>query len=130
MPKELIARVTMDDLTMETFCGSGPGGQHRNKNQTAVRLTHPESGLSAESSTYKSQLQNKRAAFRKLATKLGDYFRRKFLAEQGEVVRPDARYGGQARRTYHAVDNRVTDHASGKQRPYQRTLDGDLDPLR
>ncbi|MEL7147241.1 MAG: peptide chain release factor H [Bacteroidota bacterium] len=55
------------DLDYDTFRGSGPGGQHRNKVETAVRVTHRPTGISATSTEYKSQVQNKKEALKKLA---------------------------------------------------------------
>ena len=54
------------DLVYDTYRGSGPGGQHRNKVETAVRVTHRPTGLSATSATHKSQSQNKQEALKKL----------------------------------------------------------------
>ncbi|MEL6557621.1 MAG: peptide chain release factor H [Bacteroidota bacterium] len=54
------------ELRFETFRGSGPGGQHRNKVETAVRVKHVPSGIMASCSMHKSQAQNKKEALRKL----------------------------------------------------------------
>lgn len=66
MSRELIYRLTKKDFILKPFKGSGPGGQHRNKNSTAIRITHPDSGAVGECSEHKSQLQNKKVAFRRL----------------------------------------------------------------
>jgi protein subunit release factor B len=62
-----VCTVTMKDLEIQTFCTGGKGGQNQNKNQTGVRLIHHPSGARGESREFKSQLQNKRAALRRLA---------------------------------------------------------------
>ena len=62
--EEMILRE--QDLTFDTYRGSGPGGQHRNKVETAVRVTHLPSGIAAAASEHKSQLQNKKEALKKL----------------------------------------------------------------
>lgn len=98
--------LTKDDLEIETFRGSGPGGQHRNKTETGVRVRHKATGLVSESCETRSQHQNKILAFRRLAVMVIDHYfpkRRKVREASGrEVIR-----------TYHEPDNRVKDHASG-----------------
>jgi peptide chain release factor 1 len=66
MPKERIYCLTKDDFVLQTYKGSGAGGQHRNKRETGVRILHPDSGAKGESCEHKSQLQNRKAAFRRL----------------------------------------------------------------
>ncbi len=58
------------DVTIKTFKASGPGGQHRNKVETAVRITHRSSGIMVTASDCKSQAQNKKNAWHKLLVKL------------------------------------------------------------
>lgn len=65
--KELLFSVTTKDLRIDTFRAGGPGGQNQNKRETGVRITHPESGAVGESREFKSQEQNKKAAFRRMA---------------------------------------------------------------
>jgi hypothetical protein len=64
---ELLFSVTIADCVVETKRGSGKGGQNRNKRDTAVRIVHPPSGAVGESQEERSQLQNKRTAFARLA---------------------------------------------------------------
>ena len=59
-------QLNMTDLTFDTFRASGPGGQHRNKVESAVRVVHKPTGLMATSSESRSQHQNKQLAIRKL----------------------------------------------------------------
>ena len=59
--------VTLADCKLDTFSAGGPGGQHQNTSNTGVRITHLESGAKGESREYRSQLQNKKAAFRRMA---------------------------------------------------------------
>ena len=63
MPKQLLFSVTKKDLDITTFTGSGPGGQHRNRVQTAVRIVHRASGAVGVASDNKSQHVNIKAAF-------------------------------------------------------------------
>lgn len=113
--RELLMRVERKDLRIETYRGSGPGGQHRNKTDSCVRITHVESGLVAECCETRSQHQNRGIAFRRLCRKIVEHYfpaRRKERAASGTTVV----------RTYHAVENRVKDHASGDQQPYDTVL--------
>ena len=64
--KELLYSLTKKDFKLQTFRSGGPGGQHQNKRNTGVRITHSESGAVGESREHKSQLQNKKAALRRL----------------------------------------------------------------
>lgn len=59
--------VTKKDLKITAIRGSGPGGQHRNKVATGVRMEHPASGAVVEATEHKSQLRNQGAALEKLA---------------------------------------------------------------
>lgn len=67
MPKEKLFSITANDCEWDYFRGSGKGGQHRNKKDTCVRCTHRLSGAVGEGKEYKSQKQNKRAAFKRMA---------------------------------------------------------------
>lgn len=59
--------MTLDDCEIQTFAAGGPGGQHQNTSNTAVRIIHRPSGASGTSREHRSQLQNKKAAFRRMA---------------------------------------------------------------
>lgn len=65
--KDIIVTVRISDCKVEAFPAGGPGGQHQNKSSTAVRVTHPPSGAVGISREHRSQLQNKEAAFRRMA---------------------------------------------------------------
>jgi protein subunit release factor B len=64
---ELLFSVTTKDLELETFPASGAGGQHRDHGNTAVRFTHKPSGAVGEGRDSRSQLQNKKAALKRLS---------------------------------------------------------------
>jgi len=116
--RELIFSARKKDFRIDTFRAGGKGGQHQNKTDSGVRITHIETGLSAECRDGRSQHDNKKKAFRKLAAKLVEYVkqveRQVDLERSNEVVR-----------TYHAVDNRVKDHATNKRSTYKAVVDGD-----
>lgn len=67
MDKELLFSVTKKDLEVQVFRAGGKGGQHQNKTSSGVRVIHKNSGVSVESRQERSQSQNKRIAFKKLA---------------------------------------------------------------
>jgi protein subunit release factor B len=65
--RELLFSVTKKDLRFDYFRSGGKGGQNQNKRDTGVRITHPESGAVGESREERSQLQNKKRAFIRMA---------------------------------------------------------------
>lgn len=67
MTRELICRVTIKDCDVQTFRVSGAGGQHRDKTSAGVRIVHHASGASGRGTESRSQLQNKKKAFRRMA---------------------------------------------------------------
>lgn len=62
--------INPQDVSIQTFRASGPGGQHRNKVETAVRLIHDPSGISVSATEARSQLQNKKIAWQKLTKRI------------------------------------------------------------
>ena len=105
MARQLLQSWTKKDFRVETFCSGGPGGQHQNKNQTGIRITHIESGLSVRCTEHKSQHANKKTAFRRLANLLISYYH---AEEDQERYRSTKRV-----RTYHEPRKTVTDHRTG-----------------
>lgn len=67
MSRELVLSVTPADCEVQTFRSGGKGGQNQNKRDTGVRVIHHPSGARGESREERSQLQNKKAAFRRMA---------------------------------------------------------------
>lgn len=67
MSKQLLFSLTKKDFRVDTFRSGGKGGQNQNKRDTGVRITHIETGISAESREERSQLQNRKKAFQRLA---------------------------------------------------------------
>ena len=64
--REKLFSVTLDDCEIQTFTSGGQGGQHQNKSETGVRIIHKASGAVGTSRENRSQLQNKKAAFRRM----------------------------------------------------------------
>lgn len=67
--KELILRITKDDLDIESMRGSGPGGQKKNKTDSCIRMSHKPSGTVVRCEEHRSQHANKIEAFKKLVKK-------------------------------------------------------------
>lgn len=95
--------VRRSDLRIETFKAGGPGGQHRNKTESAVRITHLPTGEQGYAAEHRSQHKNRALAFRRLAEKLVPIMKR-------EVQQKDKPVPTERVRTYHAVRNQVRDH--------------------
>jgi protein subunit release factor B len=72
-----IISVTIEDCEVQTFRAGGKGGQHQNKTETGVRITHKQSGAVGEARDSRSQVDNKRAAFKRMAdsTKFQNWLR-------------------------------------------------------
>lgn len=66
MSKEVLFSITKKDLIIKTCRSGGKGGQHQNKTDSAVQITHPESGATAESRSERSQYMNKKIALQRL----------------------------------------------------------------
>ena len=114
-PEEVEVDLKPEDYRLDTFCASGPGGQHVNKTASAVRLTHFETGIVVQCQDEKSQLKNKTKALRELAARVYDHYQRqedaKRAAERKSLVGSGDR--SQRIRTYNFPENRVTDHRIG-----------------
>ena len=67
MPRELLFSITLADCRVDTYRGSGKGGQKRNKTSSAVRVVHPPSGAMGQAEDGRSQFQNKKLAFGRMA---------------------------------------------------------------
>jgi peptide chain release factor 1 len=111
-PEDVEIDLKPDDYRKDTFCASGPGGQHVNKTASAVRLTHHETGVTVSCQDEKSQHKNFAKALRVLKTRLYEAKRQeehdKRASERKTLVGSGDR--SQRIRTYNYPDNRVTDH--------------------
>jgi peptide chain release factor 1 len=124
--------VNDNDLRIDVFRSSGPGGQSVNTTDSAVRITHLPTGIVVSCQNEKSQLQNKEQALRILRARL--------LAqaqEEADVAASDARRSqvrsvdrSERIRTYNFPENRISDHRTGyKAYNLDQVLDGDLQPV-
>jgi peptide chain release factor 2 len=118
------------DLRVDTYRASGAGGQHVNKTDSAVRITHVPTGVVVQCQNERSQTQNKAVAMQLLRSKLIELEERKraeeLAKERGEVK--DVAWGSQIRSYFLHPDQRVKDHRTGHESgDTQGVLDGDID---
>ncbi|MFL5815961.1 MAG: peptide chain release factor 2 [Conexibacter sp.] len=119
-----------DDLQVDTYRASGAGGQHVNKTDSAVRITHKPSGIVVQCQNERSQTQNRLTAMGMLRSKLAELEERKrqeeIAKERGEAQ--DVNFGSQIRSYVLHPYTMVKDHRTGHEMgDAQRVLDGDLD---
>ena len=121
-----------NDLRIDVFRSSGPGGQSVNTTDSAVRITHKPTGIVVSCQNEKSQLQNKEQALRILRARLlaqaqADAEAQAAAERRSQVVTVDR---SQRVRTYNFPENRISDHRVGyKAHNLDQVLDGDLDAV-
>ncbi|HXR28959.1 MAG TPA: peptide chain release factor 2, partial [Solirubrobacteraceae bacterium] len=124
--------ISDDDLQVDTYRASGAGGQHVNKTDSAVRITHRPSGIVVQCQNERSQSSNKATAMAMLRAKLAE---REEAARRAEIAREkgeaqDVNFGSQIRNYVVHPYTIVKDLRSGYETgDVQRVLDGDLDPF-
>ncbi len=130
--EEIEIAIDQKDLRIDTYRASGAGGQHINKTDSAVRITHLPTGIVAESQNRRSQLQNREAAMHMLKTRLYE----KMEEERDSKVRASRKIqvgsGDRSEkiRTYNYPQSRVTDHRIGLTLyKLDQVLNGELDEL-
>ncbi len=127
---EVEVEVNEAEIRMDTYRASGAGGQHVNKTDSAVRLTHEPTGIVVQCQSERSQLRNRESAMKMLRAKLYmkalEEEREKMEAKAGEKM--EIAWGSQIRsyvlHPYTKVKDHRTDHETGNS---QGVLDGDLD---
>jgi peptide chain release factor 2 len=130
LPDDAAIEVDENDLRIDTYRASGAGGQHVNKTDSAVRITHVPTGIVVQCQNERSQAANKQTALRILRSRLAELREEEREAElareRGEAQ--DIGFGSQIRsyvlHPYQLVKDHRTNHEAGNA---QGVLDGDLD---
>lgn len=129
---EVEFEINENDLQIDVYRSSGPGGQSVNTTDSAVRITHLPTGEKVSIQDQKSQLQNKAKALQVLRSRLWQREQDRIQAEQSEIRRGQVGDGDRSAkiRTYNAKENRVTDHRIGLTlHKLDRVMAGELDEV-
>ncbi|TSD65593.1 peptide chain release factor 1 [Aeromicrobium piscarium] len=128
--EEIDVEINDNDLRIDVFRSSGPGGQSVNTTDSAVRITHLPTGIVVSMQNEKSQLQNKEQALRVLRSRLLDAAQAAADAEAADVRKSQVRTVDRSERvrTYNFPENRISDHRTGyKSYNLDQVMDGALD---
>jgi peptide chain release factor 1 len=130
--EDVDVEINPNDLRVDVFRSSGPGGQSVNTTDSAVRLTHLPTGIVVSCQNEKSQLQNKEQAMRILRSRLLALAQEEADREAADARKSQVRTVDRSERirTYNFPENRISDHRVGfKAYNLDQVLDGDLDAL-
>ena len=130
--EEFDVEVNMNDVRIDYFCSSGPGGQSVNTTYSAVRLTHEPTGIVAQCQDQKSQHKNKEKALKVLRSRLYELELQKKLEQDSEKRNLLVSSGDRSAkiRTYNYPQGRVTDHRIGLTLyDLQNIINGDIQKL-
>jgi len=130
--EEVEIEIDPNELKVDVYRSTGPGGQSVNTTDSAVRITHLPTGIVVSMQDEKSQLQNRQKALRVLRARLYEQERRRRDAEESATRRAQIGTGERAEkiRTYNFPESRVTDHrVKVTVHQLDRVLEGDLDEL-
>lgn len=124
--------IDQNDLRIDVYRSSGPGGQSVNTTDSAVRITHVPTGIVVSMQNEKSQLQNREQAMRVLRARLLAAQQEAAASEAADIRRSQVRTVDRSERirTYNFPENRIADHRTGyKAYNLDHVLDGELEPV-
>ena len=130
--EEVDVEINKNDLRIDTYRASGAGGQHINKTDSAVRITHIPTGIVAASQDGRSQHDNKDKAMKALIARIYDYYQQQQDEQVGNERKSKVGSGDRAEkiRTYNYPQNRMTDHRIGLTiQQLDRIIEGKLDDI-
>lgn len=131
-PEDVEVELKPDDYRLDKFCASGPGGQHVNKTESAVRLTHLETGIVVQCQDEKSQHKNLAKALRVLKSRIYDHRQQEEAKKRADERKSLVGSGDRSQRirTYNFPQNRLTDHRIGLNLyKLDQIIAGDLQPV-
>lgn len=130
--EDVDVEIKNDDLEVSTFCSSSAGGQHMQKNETAIRIIHKPTGIVVTCQDERSQAQNRFKAMQVLRAKLYEAERQRVADEQQGIRKEQIGSGSRSEkiRTYNFPQSRITDHRIGLSVHNTVTyMDGDIQEM-
>jgi peptide chain release factor 1 len=130
--EEVDIEINPNDLRVDTYCAGGAGGQHVNKTESAVRITHLPTGIVVQCQDEKSQMKNRDKAMRVLRARVLEQAQATAHAELADTRKNQVGTGDRSERirTYNFPQGRITDHRVGLTlHKLDMVLEGDLDEI-
>lgn len=122
-------KINRKEFDIKYTRGTGPGGQHKNKVETCVIITHIKSGLQEKCEDTRSKSKNEEIAYQRLIKRINEAIKtekhEQFVKQKNELLKERGRI-----RTYNEQRNEVKDHRTGKIAPMDRVLNGEIDLLK